>query len=124
MVPGTGDLVAGLLMTGWSFAGRWIVLLFHPAGSDEPPTLKPDSRVVLNRRMEVLCTLKHTDSLRRRQSFSRMALARIVHRGTTSFVGLGGRFQLIVWDMPGLGHSQTPRDGDYSLERHAPTWRR
>jgi hypothetical protein len=49
MVLGTGDLVAGLLMTGWSFAGRWIVLLFHPAGSDEPHTLKPDSRVVLNR---------------------------------------------------------------------------
>jgi hypothetical protein len=49
MVVGTGYLVAGLLMTGWSFAGRWIVLLSHPAGSDEPHTLKPDSRVVLNR---------------------------------------------------------------------------
>src|SRR6185436_14622790 len=32
---------------------------------------------------------------------------------------LSERFQGIVWDMPGLGHSQKPTHGDYSLERHA-----
>jgi pimeloyl-ACP methyl ester carboxylesterase len=32
---------------------------------------------------------------------------------------LSRRFQVIVWDMTGLGHSQKPRRGDYSLERHA-----
>jgi pimeloyl-ACP methyl ester carboxylesterase len=29
------------------------------------------------------------------------------------------RFQVVVWDMPGLGHSAKPKRGDYSLERHA-----
>jgi pimeloyl-ACP methyl ester carboxylesterase len=29
------------------------------------------------------------------------------------------RFQVLVWDMPGLGHSDKPGHGDYSLERHA-----
>src|SRR3981081_1605878 len=59
MVVGTGYIVAGLRMTGGSLSGRWIVLLFHPAGSDERYTLKPDSRVVLTGRMELLCTLRN-----------------------------------------------------------------
>jgi pimeloyl-ACP methyl ester carboxylesterase len=32
---------------------------------------------------------------------------------------LSQRFQVLAWDMPGLGHSDKPRHGDYSLERHA-----
>jgi pimeloyl-ACP methyl ester carboxylesterase len=32
---------------------------------------------------------------------------------------LSKHFQVLVWDMPGLGHSGKARDGDYSLERHA-----
>ena len=48
-VVGTGYLVAGVLMTVITFAGRWLVLLFHPVGSDEPHTLEPTSRVRLER---------------------------------------------------------------------------
>ncbi len=32
---------------------------------------------------------------------------------------LAGRFRLIAWDLPGLGRSSRPGDGEYSLERHA-----
>jgi pimeloyl-ACP methyl ester carboxylesterase len=32
---------------------------------------------------------------------------------------LSERWQILVWDMPGLGHSDKPRQGDDSLERHA-----
>src|SRR5579859_116309 len=48
-VLGTGYLVAGLAMTLVTFVGRWIVLLFHPSGPDEPHTLEPDSEVRLRR---------------------------------------------------------------------------
>lgn len=32
---------------------------------------------------------------------------------------LGGRFRVIVWDLPGLGRSQGPKDGRYSLDGFA-----
>lgn len=32
---------------------------------------------------------------------------------------LAGQFRLIFWDLPGLGDSRAPSDGDYSLERMA-----
>jgi pimeloyl-ACP methyl ester carboxylesterase len=32
---------------------------------------------------------------------------------------LAGRFRLIVWDLPGLGHSKGPEDGNFSLEKLA-----
>ena len=49
VLVGSGYLAAGLLLTLWSVAGRWIVLLFHPAGPDEPHTLEPDAFVLLER---------------------------------------------------------------------------
>jgi hypothetical protein len=36
LVIGTGYLVASLVMFVLSFTGRWLVLLFHPSGPDEP----------------------------------------------------------------------------------------
>ncbi len=32
---------------------------------------------------------------------------------------LAGRYRLIAWDLPGLGQSSPPRDGDWSMERLA-----
>jgi len=49
VLVGSGYLAAGLLLTLGSVAGRWIVLLFHPAGLDEPHTLEPDAFVLLER---------------------------------------------------------------------------
>jgi len=118
-VVGTGYLVAGLAMTLWSFFGRWIVLLFHPRGSDEPHTLQPDSQVRLTR--------PDGTSLYVERYGSTDAPAIILTHGAganrTSWYyairALSERFQVIAWDMPGLGHSQKPKEGDYSLERHA-----
>src|SRR5690348_15296297 len=45
VLVGTGVLVSGLVLTVLSFVGRWIVLLFHPRGTDEPHTLEPDARL-------------------------------------------------------------------------------
>ena len=46
---GTGYLVGGLLMVVWSAVGRWVVLLFHEPGRDEPHVLRPDSEIRLPR---------------------------------------------------------------------------
>ena len=48
-VVGTGYLVAGSVMTAGSVLGRWIVLLFHPRGANEPRPLEPASRLRLER---------------------------------------------------------------------------
>src|ERR1051326_4170462 len=49
ILVGTVYLAAGILMTLWSLAGRWIVLSFHPAGADEPHTLRADAELRLSR---------------------------------------------------------------------------
>ncbi len=68
IVVGTGYLLLGLLMTLWSIAGRWIVLLFHPAGPDEPHT-NLMRQYSSSGRMELRCTLRSTDLRMRQQSF-------------------------------------------------------
>src|SRR5919202_3918578 len=116
---GTGDLVGGLAMTLWSLVGRWVVLAFHPRGSGEPHTLRPESEVRLPR--------PDGTSLYVERYGSADAPAVVLTHGAganrTSWSyairSLSQRFQVLVWDMPGLGHSEKPRRGDYSLERHA-----
>jgi pimeloyl-ACP methyl ester carboxylesterase len=118
-VTGTGYLVAGLAMTLLTFVGRWIVLQFHPRGSDEPHTLQPDSEVRLTRPDGTSLYVERygpTDApaiiLTHGAGTNRTSWYYAIER-------LSERFQVIVWDMPGLGHSQKAKLGDYSLERHA-----
>jgi pimeloyl-ACP methyl ester carboxylesterase len=118
-VVGTAYLVAGVVMTLLTFVGRWIVLMFHPRGPDEPHTLQPDSEVRLTR--------PDGTSLYVERYGPTEAPAIVLTHGAganrTSWYyairSLSERFQVIVWDMPGLGHSQKAGHGDYSLERHA-----
>src|ERR687885_437082 len=116
---GTGYLVGGVVMTLWSLVGRWVVLAFHPRGPDEPHTLRPESEVRLPR--------PDGTSLYVERYGPADAPAVVLTHGAganrTSWYyairALSQRFQVLVWDMPGLGHSDKPRRGDYSLERHA-----
>jgi pimeloyl-ACP methyl ester carboxylesterase len=119
VLVGSGYLAAGLLLTLWSVAGRWIVLLFHPAGPDEPHTLEPDAFVLLERPDGTTLYVEKYGP----PDAPAIILTHGAGANRTSWYyvirHLSLRFQLIVWDMPGLGHSPKPRDGDYSLERHA-----
>jgi predicted alpha/beta-fold hydrolase len=118
-VVGTGYLVAGLAMTLWTFVGRWIVLAFHPLGSDEPHTLGADSVVRLSRPDGTSLYVERYGS----PDAPAVVLTHGAGANRTSWYyvirALRERFQVIVWDMPGLGHSEKPGRGDYSLERHA-----
>ena len=118
-VVGAGYLVAGVLMTLLTFVGRWIVLLFHPRGRDEPHTLQPDSEVRLTRPDGTALYVERYG----RTDAPAIVLTHGAGANRTSWYyairSLRERFQVIVWDMPGLGHSQKARHGDYSLKRHA-----
>jgi pimeloyl-ACP methyl ester carboxylesterase len=116
---GTGYLVVGQLMTVWTFLGRWIVLMFHPRGSDEPHTLKPESVVRLTRPDGAALYVEKYGPV----DAPAIVLSHGAGANRTSWYyvirALSDRFQVVVWDMPGLGHSSKPGRGDYSLERHA-----
>ncbi|MBV9355685.1 MAG: alpha/beta hydrolase [Chloroflexi bacterium] len=116
---GTGYLVGGLALVLWSLLGRILVLAFHPSGPDEPHTLQPASHERLLR--------PDGSSLYVERYGPADAPALVLTHGAgvnrTSWYyvirALSERFQVLVWDMPGLGHSDRPARGDYSLERHA-----
>jgi pimeloyl-ACP methyl ester carboxylesterase len=116
---GTVYLVFGLVMTVLSLTGRWIVLVFHPRGSDEPHTLQPESQVRLHRPDGTSLFVERYGP----PDAPAIVLTHGAGANRTSWYyvirALSERYRVIVWDMPGLGHSQKPRRGDYSLERHA-----
>jgi pimeloyl-ACP methyl ester carboxylesterase len=119
-VVGTLYLVGGVVMTLWSFAGRWIVLYgFRRGGGDEPRALPPDSVHRLERPDGTdLYVAAYGDPSSPPVVFTHGA-------GNTSSAWyyaqrhLADRFRVIVWDLPGLGSSRGPRNHDYSLEKHA-----
>jgi pimeloyl-ACP methyl ester carboxylesterase len=119
VLVGTTYLVAGLVLTAWSFLGRLLVLAFHPAGPDEPHALEPESIVRLERPDGTsLYVEKHGPP-----DGPPVVLTHGAGANRTSWYyairALSQRCQVFAWDFPGLGHSSKAGHGDYSLERHA-----
>jgi pimeloyl-ACP methyl ester carboxylesterase len=116
---GTGYLVAGAAMTLWSVLGRWLVLQFHSRGFDEPHTLRADSEVRLPTRDGTTLYVERYGP----PNAPAIVLTHGAGANRTSWYyviqALRERYQVLVWDMPGLGHSDKPKHADYSLERHA-----
>jgi pimeloyl-ACP methyl ester carboxylesterase len=119
ILVGTGYLVAGLLLTLWSFLGRFLVLAFHHAGPDEPHALEPQSEARVTRPDGTTLYVERYGP----PTAPTLLLTHGAGANRTSWYyvirALREHFQVMVWDMPGLGHSHQPKDGDYSLERHA-----
>src|SRR5919202_1684245 len=119
VVVGTAWLIAGLAMVLLTFFGRWIVLLFRQPGPAEPRTHRPDSILRFERpdgSALSVNTFGPSDA-------PSVVLTHGAGTNSTSWYyaqrSLADRFRLIAWDLPGLGLSSRPGDGDYSLERHA-----
>jgi len=103
----------------WSFLGFLLVLLFHRPGRDEPSPLRSNrvQRVARPDGSEIQVEFFGPD------------------RGPTLIFSHGwgpdstawyyakkqltDQFRVIVWDLPGLGKSQKPKNRDYSLEKYA-----
>jgi pimeloyl-ACP methyl ester carboxylesterase len=119
VVVGTGYLVASLVMLVLTLTGRWLVLLFHPAGRDEPTAARTGTAQRIERPDGAALQVEE-------YGLAAGPVLIFTHgNGTNSTAWyyakrqLADRFRLILWDLPGLGKSEGPRDNDYHLERMA-----
>ena len=119
VLVGTGYVVGGLVMTLLSLFGRWLVLLFRPSGADEPRALQAPAQVRLERPDGTSLYVERYGP----PGAPTLVLTHGAGANRTSWCylvrALAERFQVLIWDLPGLGHSSKPGHGDYSLERHA-----
>jgi pimeloyl-ACP methyl ester carboxylesterase len=123
----TGTLLAGawlalgVAMLAWSVLGRQIVLAFFPRGFDEPqPGIAdsitsedlpaPDGSILHIEREGA----RHKPVLILTHGWTLDSQAWYYARRT-----LAPHFRLVTWDLPGLGKSTPPQDGQYSVERLA-----
>jgi pimeloyl-ACP methyl ester carboxylesterase len=119
LVVGTGYLVASLVMLVLTFTGRWLVLLFHPAGPDEPTAVRTGAVQRIGRpdgtELQVECYGPPDGPV----------LLFTHGNGTNSTAWyyakrqLADRFRLMLWDLPGLGKSEGPKDRDHRLTKMA-----
>src|SRR5918912_964019 len=116
VVVGTGYLVASLVMLVLTLTGRWLVLLFHPAGRDEPTAARTGTAQRIEGRDGGALQVEESGPA------AGPVLILTHGNGTNSTAWyyakrqLADRFRLILWDLPGLVKSEGPRDNDYNLE--------
>lgn len=112
-------LWAGLGLAAWSFLGRFILL---------PLLARPDTRRVAHGRSSGIIAPGADGSHLYRETHGPADAPTIIFThgwGLDSTVwryarqDLAARFQLVLWDLPGLGRSKAPADGKVSLERFA-----
>ena len=111
-------LYAGLALLAWSFLGRFVVLLFMPAGRDEPREQRAAGHTV---------QAPDGSSLRVETFGDQQGPTIILTHGwglnSTAWwytkKALSGRFRLVTWDLPGLGRSKPPTDGKITIDRFA-----
>ncbi len=120
----TALLAFGLLLLVWAVAGRLVVQLLLRLTSRHSPKDQPtrvrDGRIQRLRRPDgTELQIEHYGLE------SGPALIFTHGWGTDSTAWyflkrqLGDRFRVIVWDLPGVGKSTRPPNGDYSLEKFA-----
>jgi pimeloyl-ACP methyl ester carboxylesterase len=111
-------LYAGLGLFAWSFLGRFVVLMFIPAGQDEPREERGEASVVMAPDGAAL----HVESF---GEAGRPTLVLTHGWGLNSTAwwyakhALAGRYRLITWDLPGLGRSKLAKDGKITIDRFA-----
>ncbi len=111
-------LIAGTLLLLFTLTGGHLIKLAFPSGQDEPSDLRGTATEV-----------PQSDGTKIHVEFygptDGPTLVLTHGWGTNSAEWyyakrhLSQRFRLIVWDLPGLGESQQPRDRDYALEKMA-----
>lgn len=112
-------LVLGLALVLFTFAGRFMIQLAFPAGAEEPKERHSEAVQYLTRPDG---TKLHTEVWGRPDAPTLV----FTHGWGTSNTEwyyakrqLSGQFQLIFWDLPGLGQSTQPADRNFSLEKMA-----
>ena len=119
-LQGTLYLLGGLAMVILSLAGRFPLLLFlRRPGFDEPKTLRTGTVQQLQRPDGSVIHVEFYGP----EDGQPIILSHGWGPNSTVWYyakrQLSDRFRLIVWDMPGLGKSDKPKNNDYSLEKFA-----
>jgi hypothetical protein len=111
-------LIAGALLLLFTFAGRYLIQFAFPVGDDEPTSTRVESKSVAradgtNIHAEIYGPVG-------------APILVLTHGWGTSSTEwyyakrhLSDRFQLILWDLPGLGKSAQACDRNFVLERMA-----
>ena len=112
-------LLSGIALLLLVFAGRHLVQMAFPVGSDEPQAMRSGIA------QEVIGPGGAKIHVELYGPADAPALLLTHGWGTNSTEWyyakrhLSSRFRLIVWDLPGLGESPQPQDRDFALERMA-----
>jgi pimeloyl-ACP methyl ester carboxylesterase len=111
-------LYTAIGLGGWSFLGRFVVLMFMPAGKDEPHEERGAASTVVAPDSSAL----HVETL----GVSDGPTLILTHGWGLNATAwwytkhsLAARFRLVVWDLPGLGRSKPPKDGKLTIDRFA-----
>jgi pimeloyl-ACP methyl ester carboxylesterase len=119
VVVGTGYLVGSIVAIALSFVGRFVVLAFWPAGRDDPSSRRSGRSV----RIPGASLAGLNVEIQGPADAPPIIFTHGWGMDSTEWNyvkrQLAERFQIIVWDLPGLGKSPEPFDGHYSLERLA-----
>ena len=111
-------LYVGLGLFGWSFLGRFIVLALMPSKPVEPKEDRGTSRSVSAPDGSVLNVESHGA-----QNAPTLILTHGWGLNATAWFrtrrALADRFNVVVWDLPGLGRSKPPKDGKLTIDRFA-----
>ena len=112
------QLYTGVALLAWSFLGRFVVLLFMPAGRDDPREQRGDGHFIQAPDGSSLWL----------ESFGRpdgptLVLTHGWGLNSTAWWytkhALGDRYRLLSWDLPGLGRSKPATDGKITIDRFA-----
>ncbi len=113
-------LAAGIALVGLSFGGRLPVSLFlGRPGPDNPKNVLAGNLVTVDRpdgtrlHVEIFGT-KSGPTLVFTHGWSLDSTC-----WGYQLRDLANRFRIVIWDLPGLGHSKGPTNGDYTLEKMA-----
>lgn len=112
-------LIAGAVLLLFTFVGGRLILLAYPTGQDEPTSMRVGTSKNLTRTDG---TVIHTETY----GPAGAPVLLFTHGWGTSSTEwyyakrhLADRFRLILWDLPGLGESDQPRNRNFALEQMA-----
>jgi pimeloyl-ACP methyl ester carboxylesterase len=125
VVAETGWLVAGVALVALTFLGRPLVLLLvgrRPALGEEEPAQNRNGAVQVQRLPGPDGNQIQVEVYGRTDGPTLVLTHGAGLNSTEWFYAkrhLADRFRLVVWDLPGLGHSTRPENNDFSLEKLA-----
>jgi pimeloyl-ACP methyl ester carboxylesterase len=121
-IPAWAYLLSGLLLTSWSLLGRWpLMWSARLLSSHSQPSIlaSREKRVLLKRPDGTELNVETCGNI----NGQTVVFTHGWSLDSTSWCYakelLGDRFRLVLWDLPGLGLSKSPRDKNFEIEKMA-----